>query len=153
MTIQQLQHYPLGEKGLRVIDKENFRVYSVYALYGNGGFLLNKKNIPNSIVSPIDTLYAPVLYPLSCLTQEIEVYGERFVPMERIKDKNNRYEFSGSKITEMEDTDYCNINIKTIHNTCYSLPFWLIQLLQSWFINYQGIEAVNPFDLEVNPYL
>ena len=71
MTIQQLQHYPLGEKGLRVIDKENFRVYSVYALYGNGGFLLNKKNIPNSIVSPIDTLYAPVLYPLSCLTQEI----------------------------------------------------------------------------------
>ena len=144
MTIQQLQHYPLGDGGVKIIDKENFRVYSVYALYGNGGFLLNKKNIPNSIVSPINTLYAPVLYPISCLTREIEVYGERFVPIERIRDDvratinlMNRF---NSRIS-------LGLSIDT-----EKLPFWIIQLLQSWFINYQGIEAVNPFDLEVNPY-
>jgi hypothetical protein len=144
MTIQQLQHYPLGDGGVKIIDKENFRVYSVYALYGNGGFLLNKKNIPNSIVSPINTLYAPVLYPISCLTREIEVYGERFVPIERIRDDvratinlMNRF---NSRIS-------LGLSIDT-----EKLPFWIIQLLQSWFINYQGIEAVNPLDLEINPY-
>jgi hypothetical protein len=150
MTIQQLQHYPLGDGGVKIIDKENFRVYSVYALYGNGGFLLNKKNIPNSIVSPINTLYAPVLYPISCLTREIEVYGERFVPIDRIREKNDLYEFEDGCFVEVDSSGLTTI--KTRHSYFSSLPYWIIQLLQSWFINYQGIEAVNPLDLEINPY-
>lgn len=156
MTIQQLQQYPMGEKGLKLVE-EGLMGKNIISCWGTNAKYKYVHVNPEESIGWYRELYmrgvTPVLYPLSCLTKEIEVYGERFVPMERIKDKNNRYEFSGSKITEMEDTDYCNINIKTIHNTCYSLPFWLIQLLQSWFINYQGIEAVNPFDLEVNPYL
>lgn len=155
MTIQQLQQYPMGEKGLRFLIKDHERGvtrvdYLDAITTDNLAFKISPDWYFDCDENEADV--TPVLYPLTTLNQEIEVYGERFVPMDRIKDKNNRYGFSGSEITEMGDTDYRNINTKIIHTTCGSLPFWIIQLLQSWFINYQGIEAVNPFDLEVNPY-
>lgn len=145
MEIRQLQQYPLSsnkKRGLAI--KSNFRdkVLYVHSIDGEDRV---------TCTGEYKTFYytnsfLPVLYPLFCLTQEIEVYGERFVPMKRIKQydrnigykKGHLYEIVGLEVNELESfLDY---------------PYWIIQLLQSWFINYQGIESVNPFDLEVNPY-
>jgi hypothetical protein len=134
MTIQQLQQYPLGEKGL--FFKTRYGVLKCNRIKeSNNQWSIgysDKRGIDYNLF--IDKI-VPVLYPLSCLTQEIEVYGERFVPMYRIG------------IYDPSRIDYL---IEQIHTGM--VEHIIITMLQSWFINYQGIEAVNPFDLEINPY-
>lgn len=137
MTIQQLQQYPIGEKGLKVIDADGTIHY------------LNGISAPDTLELCIikdgqelarltgveENICKPILYQLSCLSQEIEVYGEKFVPIERIA------------IYDPNNTSYL---IECIENRL--VEHIVIQQLQSWFINYQGIEAINPFDLPENPY-
>lgn len=147
MKIQQLQQHPLGEKGLMLIDNTENGIGTFYK-----GFTcpLVTHNYTNSFKNgltlnqAIEYNMTPILYPLSALVQEIEVYGDKFVPKNVIeKDKRLSSLIWGRIVQHM----YFGEVLKIEH-----LPYWIIQLLQSWFINYQGIEAVNPFDLEVNPY-
>lgn len=144
MTIQQLQQYPMGKKGLKVKDvtgKSFFLGFIAPAVVYN--FTNSFRNGVN-LNEIIEYNLTPILYPLSCLSSEIVVYGEKFVPKNVIeKDKRLSSLIWGRIVQYM----YFDEVLKIEH-----LPYWIIQLLQSWFINYQGIEAVNPFDLEINPY-
>lgn len=172
MTIQQLQQYRMGDRGILFYDKITKLISPVRSINCDSTFLIKNHlmSVHKIVYTTLDIL--PILYPISCLTQEIEVYGERFVPaIEIAKRVDNRHnslsiikQYTGMIVVKTDKVDDVeNVSIRyangEIISVCRSVtPILLstcidiIQLLQSWFINYQGIEAVNPFDLEVNPY-
>ncbi|MBX3253966.1 MAG: hypothetical protein KF862_07470 [Chitinophagaceae bacterium] len=172
MEIRQLQQYPLGRKGVKIqhFDQER-EVDSVC--------WIEELSVDEITVSNGEYEYwlkpalaTAILYPLSALTKEIEVYGERFVPIieiaKRVDNGHNSNsiikEYTGLILVKTDKCDDCeNVYIRHANgellsitrgdsNVTFKTYTAIIQLLQSWFINYQGIEAVNPFDLNENPY-
>jgi hypothetical protein len=72
----------------------------------------------------------PLLYPLEYLTKEIEVNGEKFVPRE--KEMLKKFEISDYNGFNFFDGFGGNENV-------YDLPFFVIQKLAEWHIDFQGL--------------
>ena len=86
----------------------------------------------------IDEVY-PILFHISCLTKEITVNGETFVPIERLGEE-----------LKMNVIEYCMIkeNPQLIIETA---RFIVIEKFNEWHINYrldkdQFIEATNEYE-------
>lgn len=70
----------------------------------------------------------PILRPLSELTKEIEVNGEKFVPIERFN-KIRKWEGSPLAMTE-----------HIVHNVKeHNLPTWITQKLLEWHFDIYGL--------------
>lgn len=113
----------------------------------------------------------PILFPTSALTKEIQIAnynnGEPFVPLDIFKKKANElkstsedYMFDFNCVNNyigLSRGSYDNfegIDIFDEEHKCVNTPFWIIELLNQWHINYrlspeQFIEVTDEF----NPYL
>lgn len=93
--------------------------------------------------------HKPILCPLSDLTKEIEVNGEKFVPIEWFE--------IGDDVNDSEEYDHGNIKlIKTmesiskfnISNDMLHLPYGVVQKLYEWHFDIHGlIEAGLAIDI------
>lgn len=166
MTIQDIQHYPLS--GLKFKITNYIRGFDDECIDQidciSDGFISFKISADWYFnVCHREIKCTPILYPLSCLTEEIEVYGEKFVPIVellKLKYPDQPKEKIDSKVIihfkvfpiMAGFSFFSSSGYITIQENYKEYPYWIIQKLQSWFINYAGIEAVNPFDLQENPY-
>lgn len=86
----------------------------------------------------------PILYPLHCFFKPIVVANHNnsnpFMPIDEI----------GTECEGVEE--FTKILYSIQGNKAVELPYWVILCFQKWFINYQNLEAINPFDLPKNPY-
>lgn len=190
-TIETLKVYPLGKGGLKcetplgimelnVLSWSNRDGYDLWFKTSNDYFkqdynykILYKNNRIGSGFNSEEV--RPILYPLSCLTEEIIVSnynnGNPFIPIVEIAKQTCPWadEITSSECGYDETDAYSNI-------LCGGVVVWSItfngesffceideyrmminqmkcfQLLQKFFINYQNLDAINPFDLEANPY-
>lgn len=76
----------------------------------------------------------PALRPMSDLTKEIEVNGKRFVPNERIKCYNPNFYYFKRNNCIRENTEMCVIEYEF-----GAYPYWLIELLSEWHIDFQNL--------------
>jgi hypothetical protein len=86
-------------------------------------------------------VYKPILRPLSYLTKEIEVNGEKFVPSERIDTHFLQINGFQSKIkyckSEIGNIDL--LEIKGISCGILSVDYWIIQQLFEWHFDVFGL--------------
>lgn len=110
----------------------------VYVCY-NEFFLTVEDEMENGTISVSDTIennHKPILRPLSDLTKEIELNGERFVPIEKLKETNieNIY-FYDTQIWIDENNrgaSYCDLGvfgISRIMQTCIEWHFDVFGLI------------------------
>jgi len=133
--------YGLGLVARNVLSETPRRIYSN----------LNAMNIMSLIEG--DTLYKPILHPLSDLTKEIEVNGEKFVPIVELlkleyptQEKTGRY----SEITVSEN-GFPNAFYKYQANRCLTIytshidgiSFWNIKKLIEWHFDIYGLIEEN----------
>jgi len=117
-----------------------------------------------------DNLMKPLLFPLSCLTKEITLKGETFVPMLKILELNGKPD---------RDIKRCKFDLAFIYEMGFSYgksvngeanTDWFIsesigknvislknaELLNKWHIDYRGLIerglAIDVTTLENNPY-
>ena len=94
-----------------------------------------------------------ILHPLSDLTKEIEHKGEKFVPIEKLREAigGGWCRLYESAIEHMQEWD-----IDTLKDKIKYLPFEFIQLFISWYFDVADLiskgEAIDVNTLEVNPY-
>ena len=81
-----------------------------------------------SIESVLDGVGMPLLRNLSDLTKEIEVNGERFVPIERLMELCERTRVSAADLKIMLSTKEAT-----------QFPYWVIQKLSEWHFDWQGL--------------
>lgn len=81
----------------------------------------------------------PILHPLSDLTKEIEVNGEKFVPIEyfEIGDENNGIEYTSGNIKTISSL-YVISKYNIINDIIY-LPFGIVQKLYEWHFDILGL--------------
>jgi hypothetical protein len=105
--------------------------YTIYLKYNDGR--IKDQDISN---------YKPLLYPLEYLTKEIEVNGEKFVPIEWLN-KNKSVKLI--KVTNTKG------NIEVFNGKTSNLRFFeycVIEKLAQWHIDFQGlIEAGLAIDI------
>lgn len=90
ITRQHLQHYPMGENGLifkpyyggGVEDQERM----IGLVQDTVIFQMQGGEITDSLYLPDNKNTKPLFHPLSDLKKEIEHNGEKFVPIERLKE-------------------------------------------------------------------
>lgn len=70
--------------------------------------------------------FKPILIPLSYLTKEIEVNGEKFVPIEKLKERDSDIEFLGF----YQSTFAFIIDEKAVG--IMAIPYYIIQQLIEW---------------------
>lgn len=75
----------------------------------------------------------PILRPLSDLTKEIEVNGEKFVPIEIIDKRNNLSVLETTKDTDLIDC----------------LPYWVINYFLEWHFDIYGL-IENGLAIDIN---
>jgi len=95
----------------------------------------------------------PILRPLSDLTKEIEVNGEKFVPIDfLIKNINNRISYSDNRFTDYDDGKSKNILHFYLSDICFgSIEFQdsldILEKLYEWHFDIHGLiekgEAIN----------
>jgi len=119
LTMEQLQHYPKGKNGVKVklnddglrelwdLDQDNSHLQGVFYIKSidydlQVCQLVNVENEDYGVdEADIDWLL-PIFLPIDCLTKEIEVDGEKFVPILKLYQKSNGFsEFD--KIISMND--------------------------------------------------
>ena len=94
-----------------------------------------------------------ILHPLSDLTKPIEHKGEKFVPIEKLREIiGGRWcRVYESAIEHMQEWD-----IDTLKDKIKYLPFEFIQLFISWHFDIADLiskgEAIDVNTLDVNPY-
>ena len=97
--------------------------------------------------------YKPILRPLSDLTKEIEHKGEKFVPIEKIREiiGGGWCDVYERAVEVMQEWD-----IDTLKDKIKYLPFEFIQLFISWHFDIADLiskgEAIDVNTLEENPY-
>ena len=67
----------------------------------------------------------PILRPLSDLTKEIEVNGEKFVPLE--------------KLAEIEEVVCLQYSIEFFETSIEYLPHWIVEKLYEWHFDIHGL--------------
>ena len=147
MKIDEIKQYPIGKKGLKMLTSKHQFSYGkteILTVRGineedkgelNIEFLYNEDLIFSNHLTPLK----PILFHLSSLIQEIEVYGEIFIPVEKI------YNIKLKRL----------INKKRVFNPLTWKYENLVKLF-SWYIDVFGLiekgEAISVFDLHENPY-
>lgn len=94
------------------------------------------------------TQIKPILFPLDCLTKEIEVNGERFVPIEKLEIEGFKMSLNDFGITLHNDNDYSFGYAIDVYNNI------IIKLL-SWKFDIFGLIEKGlafPVTEEFNPY-
>ena len=97
--------------------------------------------------------YKPILHPLSDLTKEIEHKGEKFVPIEKLREIiGGGWCSVYERAVEIMQEWY----IDTLKDKIKYLPFEFIQLFISWHFDIADLlskgEAIDVNTLEENPY-
>lgn len=92
---------------------------------------------PENIAFAIDMQNKPILRPLSDLTKEIEVNGEKFVPIDIIrKEDKDWFCIEGDEYILREDIGGGGwIGYITIER----IPYWIIQQLFEWHFDVFGL--------------
>ena len=84
----------------------------------------------------------PILHPLSDLTKEIEVNGERFVPIEKVQDWNTSIDFAKEFEALLEDERWLS-----------TTSYLLVELLFEWHFDVFGLIekglAIDIYTLEL----
>jgi len=93
----------------------------------------------------------PWLFSISCLTQQITINGETFCPIEKLK-----------SMGIVDHIDWCTeereylIKDRGFYGWLGEIPFKIIEILNSWFIDYRGLieagKAIDVTTLKENPY-
>lgn len=97
--------------------------------------------------------YKPILHPLSDLTKPIEHEGEKFVPIEKLREiiGGSWCSVYERAVELMQEWD-----IDTLKDKIKYLPFEFIQLFISWHFDIADLlskgEAIDVNTLEINPY-
>jgi hypothetical protein len=89
-----------------------------------------------------DSLLKPILFPIRDLSYSIKIEGKTFIPSEEIKKLATEFELNNQDIAYM-----C---IQLITGNYKKIPYWIIELLEKWHINYrlspeQFIEATTEY--------
>jgi hypothetical protein len=82
-----------------------------------------------------DTLYKPILRPLSDLTKEIEVNGEKFVSLD--------------KLAELEEVVCLQYTTEFFDTSMNYLPYWIVQKLLEWHFDIYGL-IENGLVIDIN---
>ena len=85
------------------------------------GYYLDELNDPQF---GFDDTFKPILRPLSDLTKEIEVNGEKFVPID--------------EIAEIEEV-VCTYSIEFFETSIKYLPNWITEKLLEWHFDIHGL--------------
>lgn len=96
---------------------------------GRTPFELTQHNFTN-VYPYIDKIH---LRPLSDLTKEIEVNGEKFVPIEKLKERDSNIEFLGW----YQYTFAFRLDEKAIG--IMAMPYYIIQQLLEWHFDIYGL--------------
>jgi len=70
-------YFPYGLKGISTEENLGFEIVKGYSIYGKNYTVCLTTNVDDIDLE----LFKPILRPLSDLTKEIEVNGEKFVPV------------------------------------------------------------------------
>lgn len=156
-------------EGVKMVNKEvNKTYFNPLILKGfrdEDSIYLHGLSLPQKLSN-----YAPILFPTSALTKEIQIAnynnGEPFVPIDLINDELNKritcdvtilfnYYFYNYRIflCRGEHDYYEEVEIWNDENHFLNCPIWIVDLLKKWHINYrlspeQFIEVTDEF----NPY-
>lgn len=135
LTIDELAPYlPYGlkvifeSKGGRTFELEGLRLNSLKSPINTESFFISSNNATYFIGD-----FKPILRPLSDLTKEIEVNGERFVPIEMFEigdDGGYNFDFGNGNtqlIASLKTISEYNVT----HDISY-LPFQVVKELISW---------------------
>jgi len=101
--------------------------------------------------------FKPILRPLSDLTKEIEVNGEKFVPITellKIKYKSFYEEKLSTRYSEIDLNNYHNyaesffkyhspFSIKVWYNSLKEEPYWVIEKLYEWHFDIHNLIENN----------
>jgi len=178
-TIANLRIYPMGRNGLKIAE-ESLKDPNVTTAMGYNAqyeYLLLDRN---TSIGSYDYSYVkgitPILYPIEYISKEIyhPIITEPFIPIIEIAKQTCPF---SEEITETElghDEDINETWANVLHKgvVIWSISFdgvnfncgieeykklmdqyKCFKLLQEFFINFQNIDALNPFDLDVNPYM
>lgn len=124
---------------------ELLRIYSAYLPHQlricdsihNPDFILDEDNLGDILHdAEILNTIKPYLYDLSYLTKEIEHEGEKFVPIQRLSEKNNWKSTDDDDFAYLLDSfyDYKNLQYSVVTDLL-SWHFNIFQLPENQFIN------------------
>ena len=141
LEIKHLAPYlPYGLKmNYEIHNPELIAIYGDYTIY----LKYNDGRIKDQDISN----YKPILYPLEYLTKEIEVNGEKFVPIERLFEIKYPEHVSRGREYYIEivpnwvlcSGNWTAASLKISLSNIYSNYYWLIQKLAEWHIDFQGL--------------
>lgn len=123
LELKHLAGYlPYGLKGISTEENLGIEIVKGFSTYG--------KNDTINMITNVDDIdlimFKPILYPLSDLTKEIEVNGEKFVPKEVLDE------------THVSNWSYGNIkNVNT--EMLQEAPFWWTTKLYEWHFDIHGL--------------
>lgn len=125
LELKHLAGYlPYGLKGISIEENLGLEIVKGFSIYG--------KDDTVSLITNIDdidmVLFKPILHPLSDLTKEIEVNGEKFVPIEKLRTQGYNLNFDDDFTFE----DFINFDI--LNNS-----FGFVQLLLKWHFDIYGL--------------
>jgi len=92
---------------------------------------LQPSNFPNNWENEFNSKI--ILRPMSMLEYSFELNGKKVIPNEVIGNLNNNFYFSGGLILEQRE----EYTVK--YNEYGGYPYWLIELLNEWQIDYQNL--------------
>lgn len=138
LTIKHLAGYlPYG---LNVVVYEKWANYSIDRIVGMDDELVYFKDSPDYYFNcdEPETNIKPIIRPLSDLTKEIEVNGEKFVPLDELVEKGG-LKLGGLSKYGIE---------KYIKRMPIMVDYWAIERLLSWHFDIHGlIEAGLAIDI------
>jgi len=141
LTIKHLAGYlPYG---LNVIDEEISEKFQVAGFNVSNNEFLIHDNIDGSIEEYSVNLLKPILRPLSDLTKEIEVNGEKFFPIEKL---NNDFRPNSKDLNVCMFANEISIDIDTEdYSQCIDLAdgFRISEKLHEWHFDIYGLIENN----------
>lgn len=156
MKIEEIKQYPIGEKGLKMLTSKHQFKYGKQEILTVRGineedegqlnieFLHNEDLIFSNHLNPLK----PILFPISSLTKEIEVHGEKFIILDKMAEILHNHDDCNCEI------EWCKEWIECTHNT--DLPYFLIKILFENYFDVFGLidkgEAISVLQLPENPY-
>jgi len=131
-------YFPYVLKGISKEENLGFEIVKGYSIYGKNDTICLTTNVDDIDLE----LFKPILRPLSDLTKEIEVNGEKFVPIEVL---NNMLFTKHSKL-EYYESDFCkgailfSTDIKGFNILSMDVR---IQKLYEWHFDIHGLIEKN----------
>lgn len=113
--------------GIRMYMNKADNTYTLHGLKKNNG-IMKLISYTNSDVFSDEC--KPILRPLSDMTKEIEINGEKFVPNELI---------SKAMFTKSQNTDFVRLKNQIANNKIHQLPYDVSQILLSWHFDIFGL--------------